>query len=325
MPISSCYDVHGLVVQVNSTCGDVAAAVASRLRPFAVPPTASDLRVSVFVGGPPPVDLDRMPWGQGRLVYESEAGQILFVENEDLLLLDSAGGRAWARAGAGEVTMYAARAGGPSTWLLSHPFLTIPLMEMLKRRSVFSVHAGAVADHDRALLLAGPSGAGKTTLTVALARCGLSFLGDDLTFVAATEAVGRLLLLPFADEIDLLDDATYHFPELQSALAEHRPPGWPKHPLRIEDVLDVRLAGVSTPVAGVLLGERAETVAPRLEAVSAEVALLELAPNVLLTDPTSSQAHLDALGYLTRACQWYVLHAGSDLDLTAAAVASVLN
>jgi hypothetical protein len=249
----------------------------------------------------------------------------LFVEDEDLLLLDNAGGRAWARAGVGEAAMYAPLASGPSAWLLSHPFITIPLMEMLKRRSVFSVHAGAVAADDRALLLAGPSGAGKTTLTVALVRCGLDFLGDDLAFVSGTEAVGRLLLLPFSDEIDLLDDAADHFPELGSSLAECRPPGWPKHSLRIEDVLDVRLAGVCTPIAGVLLGERSETVAPLLEAVSADVALLELAPNVLLTDPTSSQAHLDALGFLTRSCPWYVLHAGSDVNLTAAAVAALLN
>lgn len=43
-------------------------------------------------------------------------------------------------------------------------------------------------------------------------------------------------------------------------------------------------------------------------------ALLELAPNVLLTEPRSSQAHLDALAGLVERCACYRLATGRDLD-----------
>jgi hypothetical protein len=311
------------VVEVETTDDLVASVIESRLRAFSAPAGVPNVRVRITVGGVAPIGLDRLPWSQGRPIYESDAGQVRFVEDQDLLLFDSNDVRAWARLGAGEVTMYAPNAGAGSAWLLSHPFLTIPLMELLKRRSVYSVHAGAVADNDRGMLLAGPSGAGKTTLTLALARLGLGFLGDDLAFLTWT-ANAELRLLPFPDEVDLLRDAVDHFPELRAALDAPRLPGWPKHALRIEDVVDVRLASVCTPVAVVLLGQRASTTGPVLEPTSAEAALLELVPNVLLTEPISSQANLDALGDLTRACPCYILHPGTNLSVTAAAVASLL-
>jgi hypothetical protein len=43
-------------------------------------------------------------------------------------------------------------------------------------------------------------------------------------------------------------------------------------------------------------------------------ALLELAPNVLLTDLSSSQAHLDALTRLARQCACFRLYTGQDFD-----------
>jgi hypothetical protein len=302
----------------------VASAIASRLRPFRAPLAIPEATATITVGGSPPAILDQLPWTAGRRIYESEAGVIRFVEDQDLLLLDSAAARAWAYPHAGELSMYAPHAGSSSAWLLSHPFLTIPLMEMLKRRSIFSVHAGAVSDQGRAVLLAGPSGAGKTTLTVSLVRHGLAFLGDDLTFVAGAEGDGPLRLLPFADEVDLLPDAADHFPGLRPALAPPRPPGWPKHSLRLEDVTDAQLSEACTPVGVVLLGPRTGRPEPRLEAAPSGAALFELAPNVLLTEPVSSQAHLDALGRLTRQCPCYVLHGGTDLSLTAASLASLL-
>jgi hypothetical protein len=46
-------------------------------------------------------------------------------------------------------------------------------------------------------------------------------------------------------------------------------------------------------------------------------ALLELAPNVLLTEPRSSQAHFDALAALAAASDCYRLETGRDLPAAA--------
>ena len=48
--------------------------------------------------------------------------------------------------------------------------------------------------------------------------------------------------------------------------------------------------------------------------VSDDEALLELAPNVLLTDPAACQAHLDSLGRLVAASTCFRLETGRDLE-----------
>jgi hypothetical protein len=56
---------------------------------------------------------------------------------------------------------------------------------LLQRRSHrFHVHAGVVVDDAVATLVLGPSGAGKTTTTLALARAGGALGGDDVGFVS---------------------------------------------------------------------------------------------------------------------------------------------
>jgi hypothetical protein len=52
----------------------------------------------------------------------------------------------------------------------------------------------------------------------------------------------------------------------------------------------------------------------KLIPMSLDEALVELAPNVLLTEAASSQAHLSALSDLAEQCRCYRLDAGSDLE-----------
>jgi hypothetical protein len=53
-------------------------------------------------------------------------------------------------------------------------------------------------------------------------------------------------------------------------------------------------------------------------------ALLELAPNVLLTERESAQAHLSMLGALTASCTCVRLHTGRDFDALPETVAGLL-
>jgi len=77
----------------------------------------------------------------------------------------------------------------PSAYLL--PFLHI----VLSYFPIYIIHAAAVAWKGHSLLLLGGSGAGKTTMALALARAGLEFMGDDLMIIARKE--GRLLSYGF--------------------------------------------------------------------------------------------------------------------------------
>lgn len=72
----------------------------------------------------------------------------------------------------------------------------LPLIQLLlSAYNLYVVHASAVAFQEKALLLLGQSGAGKTTMSLALARAGLEFIGDDLVIVVQQE--GRLLSYAF--------------------------------------------------------------------------------------------------------------------------------
>lgn len=61
-----------------------------------------------------------------------------------------------------------------------------------------AVHAAALVSNDRALLLCGNPGAGKTTLTLALVHAGFGFAGDD---VALLDSSGQSVGLPFAPAV----------------------------------------------------------------------------------------------------------------------------
>jgi hypothetical protein len=61
------------------------------------------------------------------------------------------------------------------------------------RDDVAVVHAGAVVRDGKALLIAGPSGRGKTTLTAALVKRGFAYSSDEL---AALTAEGTVLRYP---------------------------------------------------------------------------------------------------------------------------------
>ncbi|HEX5760475.1 MAG TPA: hypothetical protein VF121_14915 [Thermoanaerobaculia bacterium] len=275
--------------------------------------------------GPPPHDLKfelRLAAGAaehalprpaaGRPVYEPPAGEVLYDPDADLLFLELGPRlRALCAPGRGRATVSALDPGPEELWLLSHPLFTLPLAELAKRRGLFPVHAGGVARGGRALLLAGASGSGKSTLALALLRSGLDFLGDDTLFL--TRGAAGLRLHAFPDEVDLTDATVAFFPELHPLLAAPLPAGWRKRRLRAERFYGAAVAWECAPAVLVL-----PRVVPgsesRLAPIDPGEALVELVANVLLTDPVSSQAHLDALAELAAASRCYRLETGSDLD-----------
>lgn len=77
-----------------------------------------------------------------------------------------------------------------------------------------ALHAGCVVRDGKAILLAAPSGAGKSTTSLALALRGWSLLSDDWTFV--TDSANGLSAWGMQTSIKLLPDARVYFPELSA-------------------------------------------------------------------------------------------------------------
>lgn len=302
------------VFEIVADRRELADAIVSRFRATRRRHGLTDrLRFDISAGEP------AAPPAAGRLIYESGRGSVYWEEGEGRLSVFAPSGYAVAPLEEARVEIVVDEGATDEIWVASRPLFTIPLLELLRARGLYSLHAGGVARGDRCLLVSGTSGVGKSTLTAALVAEGFSFLGDDMLFLEA-DPDGGFVVLPFPDVLDLS--------ERSLAL------------LGLGSVPRSRLGGIEKwqvdPVeAGFELADgptRPQVVVfpalsagePRITEVSVEEALLELAPNVLLTDPGRIQAHLDALSYLAVSARAFRLAAGDDPARAAAAVAELV-
>jgi len=306
------YTFHGLEVAVLSD-PRIAAPLHARLRQFQTNGQAPfDLTFEFGCIPDSEPHWVETPPAWARPVYEPPVGEVVYVDGEDRLYINyEERVRVLCDPVQGHTQISILQSQVEKLWLISHPMFTIPLIEILKRRRRFSLHAAGLCVNGRALLFPGTSGSGKSTLTIALLRAGFGFLGDDMIFL--TPEPEGLRVLAFPDEIDLTDETAAWFPELHDLLNRPKAPEWPKRQVWAEDLYGADCVWECRP--GVLVFPRvANTAKSVLLPMDRGEALLELAPNVLLTEARSSQAHLDALAALVAESQCYRLEAGRDFD-----------
>lgn len=307
--VADTYSLCGVEIQISAT-EEVAALIGPRLRFFRSPaarpaPVVFDIRAGGDDG------FAASPDGPGRPVYDAPHGQLMYFEGPDQLFIEYPGCLRVLCSPAAGLVQSAVLSDGPGSVLAAYPFFTIPLIEVMKRKGRFPLHAGCVAREGRGVLLAGPSGSGKSTLTASLVADGWDFLSDDMVLVA--RQAGETSAWGFSDEIDCSDDTAGMFAELRHLVGRPTLAGRDKHPVHVEETFGVLPVPACRPHALVLptiSGERRSV----LSAVSASYALRELAPNVLLTQRAATQAHLDMLAELVREVPCYSLATGTDLS-----------
>src|SRR5262249_20166770 len=203
---------------------------------------------------------------------------------------------------------------GASTWLLSHPFLSLALFEGLRRNGLYPLHAAALSTGGIGLLVAGISGAGKSTLALALARAGLDYLGDDTILLAVENS--SVTAFAFPDELDISRHTAAFFPEL-AGLAHTPPPGdRPKHGIFVDEVYSTKVVARCVPSL-LVLPRIADVPVSTLLETDAEEIFVELVHNVLVTHTAVAKGHLDAIAALIRQVRCYRLETGRDLDAIA--------
>jgi hypothetical protein len=193
-------------------------------------------------------------------------------------------------------------------WETAAPLRTL-LRWLLRDHGLHFVHGAAVVGARGAALLAGASGAGKSTTALAAAEAGLGYVGDDYCAVAlrgpevhALYAVGKV------DAAGLrrvaagaaASDGPAHAGGMRVLSGGPTPDG--KH-LVVPPGLTR-----SAPLVSIVLPHFGT--GPLAPASRAE-ALRALATSILLL-PRSTQADLDALGELVRALPAYRLPLGDD-------------
>jgi len=310
------YSVHSCHAAV-SAWPELSAAIHARLEPFAI--TASpvpEFEVTFQASLAPRAESSAV--AASRRVYEFPEGEVLYDEAGDRLTI-TVGDRICAACepALGRARVFVESPQPSDLYVLSHPVLTLVLMELLKRRGLYPLHAAGLALDGRGVLLAGTSGAGKSTLSVALARDGFSFMSDDTVFIEADGPGWHVRAFP--DQIDLCPDTVSMFSELQDIESVEPAPGWRKRQIRAETIYGSPISWATRPrvlIFPAVSGAPTSVLRP----LAPEEALLELVPNVLLTDAVGSQQHLNALAGVISQCACYRLETGRDMDDAAAVV-----
>jgi hypothetical protein len=327
MTLESRYEIHGLNVMVSTNEQTIQDAVQARLRHFATDRSDHpDLSLRLHLGGEREPTSNTPP-GPGpdpgaRLIGSLPIGSLWYHERTDQVSMtygDTAQMLCDPRRGRARIEV--AGAGPQSIWAASHLLFTPALLEMMRRRGLFGIHAGGLVIDGRAILLAGASGAGKTTLTLALLRAGFGFMGDDTLFLSPDERGLRIQAFP--DEVDVTPGTAQLFPELGLPGSEACSHPEHKRPVRAEIAYGLDVAWEARP--GILIFPRvAHADHSVLTPMGPQEALVELAPNVLLTDPRAAQAHFDAIAELARSSRCYRLETGRDLEAVAQVIRSLV-
>jgi hypothetical protein len=298
---TTAYEIHGVSVRVAAP-DEVAAAIFQRLRRFASA-SASDPELDFnFVRcaqlpcatGLITHELNGCEYGPGRAIYELEGGEVLYHPDTDTL---TARYRESVRMTCSPVsgrTLYLLTQDEAAGRTASHILFTLPLIELLRRRGLYNIHAAGLCRGEHAVLLPGPSGTGKSTLTLALVRAGWDYMGDDMLFLKT----GSDVVLGFPEGID-------HFPELGG--------GSRKTHVRPESDFGSAEILKASPRA-LIFPSVAHTAESTSMPISDTAAFLKLAPDVLMTERVACKRHLERLSGLTREIPAFRLLTGTNLN-----------
>lgn len=294
-------EVHGVAVGVFSDSAELGVLADRRLAAFPATERSPEIRIEITTFGP----LLRSVPESYRIVHESLSGKVGYDDaRHELVVVYGGHGSARCDVDASAATIAVEADYPASAWVATRPLLTLCLFELLKHRGLFALHAGAAARSGEAVVLSGQSGAGKSTTTLSLLLAGWSFLGDDALFLRDGMVLG------FPDEIDASPATFDLLPSLGRSQDWPTLVGYPKHQLGPEALRPGSTTMLAAPSAVVLptVGE-----AHALEEVGADEVLLELVPNVLLTDVAVAQLQLDALADLVARCRRFRLTLGPDI------------
>ena len=133
---------------------------------------------------------------------------------------------------------------------------------LLNARDREPLHAAGIVRDGVAILLAGPSGTGKSTLCYAASRRGYGILGDDAAYV---QMQPQLRIWGRPGTIRVPPEARHHFAELGLVPASRMPNGKTKILVEVPETQRIRCAERAT----ICWLERGSQEAPRLERVPA--------------------------------------------------------
>lgn len=279
-------------------------------------PAATPCSSSVFLEFRPAADESRhaieRPPGAARSFYEMPKGEAsYFYGSDEIYLSFGEKVRALCYSGANRVMISVVESDSRNLFIASHLLLTVLLVEIQRRRGWYALHAAGFGELDRAILIPGISGSGKSTLSISLLRGKFDYLSDDMVFFARRPE--GLVVRGLVEDVDITEQTVRFFPELDFLLSSAGAMACTKRQVRPQQVYGTKIVSEAVPKAMVLprISGKENSVLRRIES---DEALLEIVPNVLLTEPSVCQAHLGVLADLVKQTACYRLDAGRDFD-----------
>ncbi|WP_282041733.1 hypothetical protein [Halomonas alimentaria] len=148
----------------------------------------------------------------------------------------------------------------------------------LERQGILALHAGAIVVGDRAVLLAGDKGAGKSTLVSSMVAAGFPLMADDIA--ALEERSGRFYCRSAFPLVKLTSEQLERFVKRQASAYPRFHPGSNKLSVPVAD-LGSFYPG-TRPVGAIYLLDRANDCSPVIETLSPARAVVELARHSFL-------------------------------------------
>lgn len=206
-------------------------------------------------------------------------------------------------------------------YVAAHRLFPIALAELLRARNVYYLHAAAVASADGAVLFAGDSEAGKSTLAYCAMRDGMKFIADDGLLLAFSND-GAPYVEPYYREFAL---------DQSCMTSEDRARSLPSEPMHTGDprsrlVPDASRCAPRAAVRAVLGLTRTDGPSSISSGSRTELLgeLLRQNPFVAL-HPELAPAHLSALGRLLACTQLGLVQSGPDIVREPGAAWTLLN
>ena len=181
------------------------------------------------------------------------------------------------------------------------------------------VHAGGVGSEGCGVLVAGNSGAGKSTTSLACLEAGMDYVGDDYVLVD----VEALRVHSLYGTVKLEPHNLERFPALAPLIVNAERLDVEKAMAFLHDHRPERLVA-ELQVQAIVMPKVTGVIDSHLEPASAAVALRVLAPTTSYHLPGYRREVFTKLTALVRSLPCYHLHAGTDLEQVAATVASLV-
>jgi hypothetical protein len=178
-------------------------------------------------------------------------------------------------------------------------YLVGPVLGLLLRlRGIVCLHASAVSINDRAVVLVGSEGAGKSTIAAALVRRGYAVLSDDI--VALVKCGEGFQTVPAYPRVNLWPDSVallYGSPDALPAISLD----WDKRCLNLGKAEGAKFEERPLPLGAIyVLGESTGGSETGIEIISQKTALMMLVGNTYATNFLDAKQRADEFEVLSR-------------------------